>query len=54
MVTVPKQSRPTKVNKSARLRPWLLEQVDAICAEKQLTFSDAVERALEDWVKANG
>lgn len=54
LVVVPRQTRPAKINKSVRLRPWLLEQVEAICADKQLTFSDAIERALEDWVKTNG
>ena len=48
--TVPKQSRPSKVGKSVRVRPWLLERVEKVCEQQQLTFNDAVERALEAWV----
>lgn len=47
---VPKQSRPAKVAKSVRIRPWLLAKVETVCEEEDLTFNDAVERALEDWV----
>lgn len=47
---VPKQSRPTKIPKSIRVRPWLLERFETVAEEQQLTFSDAIERAMEDWV----
>lgn len=48
--TVPKQSIPPKVPKSVRIRPHLLAQVEAQCEGEGLTFNDAVERALEQWV----
>ncbi len=48
---MPKQSRPAKVAKSVRIRPWLLDQVTMICEQRDLTFNDAVERALEAWVE---
>lgn len=47
---VPKQSRPAKIAKSIRVRPWLLERFETVAEEQQLTFSDAIERAMEDWV----
>jgi hypothetical protein len=50
VAAVPKQARPAKVAKSVRIRPWLLDKVNAVCAEEDLTFNDAVERALEEWV----
>lgn len=47
---VPKQSRPAKIAKSIRVRPWLLEQIEVVAEEQQLTFNEVVERALEDWI----
>jgi hypothetical protein len=47
---VPKQTRPPKVAKSIRIRPWLLTKVESVCDEQELTFNEAVERGLELWL----
>lgn len=49
--SVPKQTRPPKVTKSLRLRLHLLAQVVEKCERLGLNFNEAVERALEDWVR---
>lgn len=45
---------PPKVPKSVRVRPKLLAAVEAKCEREGLTFNDAVERALEEWVQPIG
>lgn len=47
---MPRQTRPSRVIKSARLPKRLVEDVERRCAAEQINFTDAVESGLRLWL----